>query len=263
MTGKHVKHVTLTFYEKMEVIKHKKDNPALTQNQIVDWIEETMDKRVSRAAVSKILSSFDETDFVNPNMKRNKAVRHPELEYLLLEWVMDQESGSISDEMLINEAKDIAFDLKIPESGLSFSSGWLYSFKKRHNIRRHNRGRKSKSADQSSPERTQPSSGPSQSTTTRNVSNRIPEPSDHIGIVTHAIDSDQRVFNTLRVPMSAADAISMLNRVQQEFFEMQSSDCSLQISIIQSLKQSAEKLSVQSSPRMATVSSLTQYGHRG
>jgi len=72
---------------------------------------------------------------MNPNSKRHKSVKFPELEQALMEFILTYQHRTIlSDAIIIDKAKLFAERLQISESKLQFSSGWLYKFEERNGI---------------------------------------------------------------------------------------------------------------------------------
>ena len=92
-----------------------------------------------KSTVSRILKDSDKRlneDITNPNSKRHKSVKFPELEQALMEFILTYQHRTIlSDAIIIDKAKLFAERLQIPENKLQFSSGWLYKFKERNGIR--------------------------------------------------------------------------------------------------------------------------------
>ncbi|CAG8564353.1 28772_t:CDS:2, partial [Gigaspora margarita] len=71
----------------------------------------------------------------NLSTKRQKIVQYPDLENTLFEWILqNQNQIIISDAILIEKAKKFAKLLNIPDSDFKFSYGWLYKFKRRHEL---------------------------------------------------------------------------------------------------------------------------------
>lgn len=151
--GRQKPHVSLTLEEKAAVLKHKKQNPGITQSQLVDWIQLQLKKHINRTTVSKILSSFvPSDDNENEKAKRRRNVQEPDLERALLEWFLRHEcEGVMTDELLQAKGKQIAGIMREQRQEfheLTFSNGWLQSFKKRHNIKSYKKHGESGSTDQ-------------------------------------------------------------------------------------------------------------------
>ena len=91
-----------------------------------------------KSTVSRILKDSHKhlnEDITNPNSKRHKSVKFPELEQALMEFILTYQHRTIlSDAIIIDKAKLFAERLQIPESKLQFSSGWLYKFKEWNGI---------------------------------------------------------------------------------------------------------------------------------
>ncbi|CAG8536038.1 1294_t:CDS:1, partial [Gigaspora rosea] len=95
-----------------------------------------MDLDVHQSTISRLLKN-KETIGENLSAKRQRTVQHPELENALIEWILQsQESIVLSDEIIIEKAKNFAKLLHIPKSDFKFSHSWLDKFKKRHGLRR-------------------------------------------------------------------------------------------------------------------------------
>lgn len=73
---------------------------------------------------------------VLPQRKNCRGAKYPEVEQALFEWFTDtlKQNGKISSEILRDQARYIASELKIPESEFDCSVGWLDRFKARHGI---------------------------------------------------------------------------------------------------------------------------------
>ncbi|CAG8758931.1 17290_t:CDS:2 [Cetraspora pellucida] len=75
-------------------------------------------------------------EVINPEAKRHKPVTFPELKLALKEFILIYQNRTIlSDALIIEKAKLLAGELKIPEGRLQFFQGWLQKFKERNRIR--------------------------------------------------------------------------------------------------------------------------------
>ena len=106
---------------------------------MVSYCKDQFKKCIDRTTISKILKRNKSEEFILSVKKdkiRNKSVKFPDLDRKLYEWFLQFEDKIImSDNLIIEKAMNIAKDLNIKESNLTFSMGWLSSFKNRHGIK--------------------------------------------------------------------------------------------------------------------------------
>lgn len=106
-----------------------------TQDDLANWASMTFDVTVGRSTVGKIVSDQTVQIPPNPEQKRRRTSRYPELEMALYEFVLEyQEKTSITDMIILEKAKKLFMDMNIQDEELKFSNGWLTRFKKRHGI---------------------------------------------------------------------------------------------------------------------------------
>nr|CAG8687198.1 14352_t:CDS:2 [Entrophospora candida] len=110
--------------------------------------------KVDQATISRTLKcSYEyldnETNLLqNPLQKKPRNVRYPELELALQEWCLHSQNHiPLTDLIITEKAKSFAKLLNIPDDALTFSSGWLQSFKNRNNLKRYQLHGESGSAD--------------------------------------------------------------------------------------------------------------------
>ena len=143
MGKKGEKHVSLTRIQKSKICLFAMENKHLKQNDLKQWAKKTFNLEVDRSTISKIINRKHNTnddfqDITNYSSKRTRKVNFPELEYELMDWFLRYENQTpISDAMIIEKGRKIADKLGINVSQLSFSNGWINSFKKRNNIKLH------------------------------------------------------------------------------------------------------------------------------
>jgi Tc5 transposase DNA-binding domain/Fission yeast centromere protein N-terminal domain len=132
---------TLTDAQRRALCQYKKDNdnPALTLASIAKWTKEQFGFEVSISTISRTLARSDELlevpVTINPNAKRHRTAKAPDVESVLYEWVLQyQEHVVISDEIRVQKAKMIHSELS-PDTAIEFSPGWLSRFKQRHGIK--------------------------------------------------------------------------------------------------------------------------------
>jgi len=123
--------------QKFELCQYARDNKAALE-AYVNWIKVKWNVTVHKSTVSRILKDSHKRlneDIANPDSKRHKSVKFPELERALMEFILTYQHRTIlSDAIIIAKAKLFAERLQIPESKLQFSSGWLQKFKERNGI---------------------------------------------------------------------------------------------------------------------------------
>ncbi|KAK3085826.1 hypothetical protein FSP39_009246 [Pinctada imbricata] len=73
---------------------------------------------------------------VEPQRKKNRAAKFPEVEDALLKWFANARTHNVtvSGEMMREKARDFALKLGVPDSEFDCSVGWLERFKARHAI---------------------------------------------------------------------------------------------------------------------------------
>jgi hypothetical protein len=160
MGKKGEKHVSLTIKQKLQLCSFFRENKHLKLQDLVEYVKKEFGPVVDRSTIGKILKNpkynLPHYDW-NKACKRLKNVNFPELESQLLEWFLRyQNVGPISDLMDIEKGKQIAKTMNITEEQLSFSNGWLRSFKERNKIKSYREFGESGSVDQSALENSIP-----------------------------------------------------------------------------------------------------------
>jgi len=112
---------------------------------MIKWLKNNHNIKVSQATISitlkwsaKILAkSNNETKL---NAKRQRTVRYPEMESVLVKWFRaNQERANVSGELVRESARKILDQLYPRHEPFEFSSGWLEAFKSHHGIRSYRR----------------------------------------------------------------------------------------------------------------------------
>jgi len=133
--------------------QYKRNNPQLSQKDLIKWLENNHNIKVSEATISttlkwsaEILEKYDNE--TNLNAKHQWIVRYPEMESALVKWFRaNQERANVSGE-LVRESGMKILDWFYPgHEPFEFSSGWLEAFKSRHGIRSYRRFGESGSVD--------------------------------------------------------------------------------------------------------------------
>jgi hypothetical protein len=134
-------HTTMTDKVRVALYQYKRDNPQLSQKDLIKWLKDNHSIKVSQATISttlkqsaKILAKSDNE--TNLNAKRQRTVRYPEMESTLVKWFWaNQERANVSGELVRKSATKILDRLYPGHEPFEFSSGWLEAFKFRHGIR--------------------------------------------------------------------------------------------------------------------------------
>jgi len=131
----------MTYKVRVALCQYKRDNPQLSQKDLIKWFEDNHNIKVSQATISttlkwsaEILAKSDNE--TNLNAKRQRIVRYPKMECALVKWFRaNQERANVSGELVRESATKILDRLYPGHEPFEFSSGWLEAFKSRHGIR--------------------------------------------------------------------------------------------------------------------------------
>jgi len=130
-----MKKVTLNNEQRHQICLKKQNVPKITQKELTAWCEQELGAKVDQATISQTLKRSSEylNNEANPQQKKTRGVKYPELEHALQEWCLHSQGHiPLTDLILIEKAKTFAKMLNIPGDTLSFSTGWLQSFKNRY-----------------------------------------------------------------------------------------------------------------------------------
>lgn len=133
----------ITIEQRRALRKHSQAYPILRQTQLVSWFEQQYRRRINQSTVSDTLGAkyasldIDYNNTTRSTIQRDRAANWPVLERALVAWLRSVEvKAPISDEVLREKATRLWRSLpdyhlmEVPQ----FSHGWLYKFKRRHNI---------------------------------------------------------------------------------------------------------------------------------
>ncbi len=109
--------------------QYKRDNPKLSQKDLIKWLEDNHNIKVSEVTISttlkrsvEILEKFDNE--TNLNAKRQRIVRYPEMESVLVKWFWaNQERANVSGELVRESVMKILDWLYPGHEPFEFSSG--------------------------------------------------------------------------------------------------------------------------------------------
>jgi hypothetical protein len=134
-----MKKVTLNNQQRYQICLKKQDDQRITQKELINWCEQEFGVKVDQATISRTLKRSseylnNETNLLqNPLQKKPRNVKYPDLEHALQEWCLRSQSRiPLTDLIVTEKAKSFAKLLNIPDDALTFSSGWLQSFKNRY-----------------------------------------------------------------------------------------------------------------------------------
>ncbi|CAG8677599.1 14215_t:CDS:2 [Cetraspora pellucida] len=120
--------------QRKEIIAFKEKHPNTSHVELVDWVKKKFGLEVHQSTIGRLLKNKDNIES-NSSAKRQKMVQYPDLENALLEWILQNQVRVIlSDAIVVEKVKVFANMLNIPDSDLKFSPGWLFKFKKRHDL---------------------------------------------------------------------------------------------------------------------------------
>ncbi len=146
-------HTTMMDKVRVTLCQYKRDNPQLSQKDLIKWLEDNHSIKVSQATISTTLKRSAEilaksNNETNLNAKRQRTVRYPEMESVLIKWFWaNQEQANMSGELVRQSATKILDRLYLRHEPFEFSSGWLEVFKSHHGIRSYCRFGKNGSVD--------------------------------------------------------------------------------------------------------------------
>ena len=134
------KRVEITLYEKSRICDIRKKYKHLTLSEFSGIIRRELSIDVGKSTLSGILKNSKKLDNANntlgiSNISRISTKDHNNLEMALYEWInqMNSVNGFINNDIIVEKAKRFAEALNI--TNLQFSSGWLWRFKKRLNLK--------------------------------------------------------------------------------------------------------------------------------
>ncbi len=84
-------HTTMTDKVRVTLCQYKRDNPQLSQKDLINWLEDNHSIKVNQATISttlkrsvEIFAKFDNE--TNLNAKHQRTIRYPEMESALVKW---------------------------------------------------------------------------------------------------------------------------------------------------------------------------------
>lgn len=130
----------LTADQKRQICEQQRRS-KMTQRQLADWAQKqfNLTKKPTQPTISNILKR--QREYITPidrDSKRKRSVRHPRLDNVLANWILQclHKRICLTGDLIKMKAGKFAEQLGIPNSETpSFSDGWLEKFQQRHNLR--------------------------------------------------------------------------------------------------------------------------------
>ncbi len=144
MPKKGQQYTTMTDEVRLALIWYKKDHPGATQKELIKWLEDIHQLKVSQATVlgtfKRSAELLAKATTSNISSKRQKMVKFPVMEAALAEWFLaNQEHVNLSGDLIRESAMKIIDRLYPDHLPFEFSNGWLEAFQVRHGIKKHRR----------------------------------------------------------------------------------------------------------------------------
>jgi hypothetical protein len=128
---------------KRQLVYYQRSNPNLSHSELKKWLDDSFKTDIGVSTVGEILrnaSKYTSMESIrSPGTKRLRNGEFPNLEQCVYLWIIDKLSNkiSISDSIVVNQAKRFGEQLGISNLEFSYSRGWLEKFKLRFNLRRY------------------------------------------------------------------------------------------------------------------------------
>ncbi|CAI7819953.1 unnamed protein product [Closterium sp. NIES-53] len=131
--------VAVTGQVKKEICELKLQLGDVSQDEMVEQVYRRYGVRLSRTTVSKILKDAPRWLRVSgaaAKQKRCRMAKFPQMEAALAHWYRQVSSmhANISDAMIVDKARQLSVELSILPDEFKVSDGWLYRFKRRHEL---------------------------------------------------------------------------------------------------------------------------------
>jgi hypothetical protein len=122
-------HTTMTDKVHVALCQYKRDDPQLSQKDLIKWFEDNHSIKVSQATIyttlkrsAEILAKSDNE--TNLNAKRQRTIKYPEMESALVKWFRaNQERANVNGELVRESATKILDRFYPGHEPFEFSSG--------------------------------------------------------------------------------------------------------------------------------------------
>ena len=133
------KRVGIPTSHKRELCMYKQSNPSASGKFMIDHFHEKWGIKIGRSSLSEILSEKEKWlsfETLKTNRFRFRRAKYSELEDLLHSWCIDTRGrgGVFTSDELVQKAKDIGAEMGL--TGLGYSNGWLFRFRRRYGLTR-------------------------------------------------------------------------------------------------------------------------------
>ncbi|CAG8744980.1 9679_t:CDS:2, partial [Dentiscutata erythropus] len=130
---------TLTNKQRKAIIEHKEKNLQITQADLVGWVKQKTGLDIYQSTISRLLKN-KETIGKNLFAKRQRTVKYPESENILIEWILQsQESIILSDKIIIEKAKNFQIKHKenasVDDAVIEAATPWLKKILKEYDLK--------------------------------------------------------------------------------------------------------------------------------
>ena len=128
--------------QKLKICHHKAANQSIKQSALANWAmqEFKLSKVPTQGTISNILAKhqqYESMDSTELTSKRQRAVKHPELDNVLANWVLQCQARQValSGDLIKEKARQFSRQLELGERTPEFSNGWLAKFNIRHGFK--------------------------------------------------------------------------------------------------------------------------------
>src|SRR4051794_17584276 len=110
----------LTNEQRLQVCRHKSQNPQMSQSALASWATAQFSKNITQAGISGILKKRKELEVMTETdlaAKRPRVAHHPQLEEALATWVLQCQAKNVAltGEIIKVKAKCFADRLGLAE----------------------------------------------------------------------------------------------------------------------------------------------------
>lgn len=132
------KRTVLTLDQKQQVRVHIGKSSGIQVFQVQEWVRSQFKVTISPATARRLLQAPADAFSGPPGRKKLRRVRFPAFEASMLAFYkLNDGKAILTDGLLLEEARSIRDRMKISETELRISNGWLEKFKLRHGITQH------------------------------------------------------------------------------------------------------------------------------
>ncbi|KAG0430420.1 Tigger transposable element-derived protein 6, partial [Dictyocoela muelleri] len=132
----------MTLKEKLEIIEYKKSFKSTTDTRIAEIFTQKFGKNVCRRSIKDFMKKEEQIKnafILNGSLTTiPRNIKYDKVDKALKLWIdmIENQGGFITEEILKSKAKDFFKNANAEKECNEFkaSNGWLYRFKKRHNI---------------------------------------------------------------------------------------------------------------------------------